>query len=598
MRTSSFLCLAFLLAVFSPAYAHDDPSDGPVTQAGTEYWPGPGISGPWYNAQRSGEGFALGYLPDGQLIVNWFTFPATGEPGIQDWIVGEGGYVVGNRVRFDHMYRAFGGVWGSAFDPAAIRRVEWGTLELEFHDCNTGTFRYVGPESHGSGEYPMTRLAALDQLSCEGGRALASSGGRAIEGLRSESGAWYLPSRSGEGWYLQQLSDNRLVVNWFTHDPAGNRAYVIGLGIRQGNRYVIPDMYMAQGARFGDAFDPADVDRSQWGQLTITFNDCQSASFEYQSTMPGYGSGIYQATRLAKLAGSECIDGTPQVATGGNWTQHANMPGPAQSELDTTTTNGQLYALGGYGDPRGFKRYDPISNQWTTLSPLPSGRDHLSAFSIGGGLFFSGGSFNGGGEVGVSGYRYDILAGSWAPLQGLPYTYGTRASVLNGRAYVGSANGGLWEFDPRQGISRFIPPPENSAERDHAQIQAFLGEIWVIGGRSPETNRVSIYDPVAEQWRAGPLTNRFRGGFGASVIGNRIVIGGGEVINSVRRLEPSVEVYTAGSNIWSIVSNMPVPVHGTAAETLNGRVFFVSGSTAAGSACCATGQLFSFQPVP
>ena len=358
-------------------------------------------------------------------------------------------------------------------------------------------------------------------------------------------------------------------------------------------------MYVAQGARFGGAFDPDDVSRSLWGQLTITIHDCQNASFEYQSSVPGYGSGSYQATRLTNLAGAECIDGTPQPATGGNWTQHASMPGPAQSELDTTTANGQLYALGGFGDPRGFKRYDPTSNQWTALSPLPSGRDHPSAFSIGGGVFYTGGALNGDGEVGAFSYRYDILAGSWEPLVGLlPYTFGTRAAVMNGRAYIGVAAGGLTEYDHNQQTSLYIPPPANSPERDHAQIQAFLGEIWVIGGRSPETNRVDIYDPVAKQWRPGPLTNHFRGGFGASVIGNRIVIGGGEVVNGVRRLEPSVEAYTAGSNGWTIVSNMPIPVHGTAAATLNGRVFFVSGSTAAGSACCATGQLFSFEPVP
>lgn len=598
MRSFSLFCLAILVAVSNPISAHDGPHAPPAPNGVDGFWPGPGISGPWYSPERSGEGFVLGYLPDGRLIVNWVTFPATGEPGTQDWIVGEGGYIVGNRIRFDHMYRVFGGTWGGTFDPAAISRIVWGTLEFEFDDCNTGTFRYVGPESHGSGEHPMTRLATLEELDCAGNRAVTSTGGRAVEGLRSDSGAWYVPSRSGEGWFMQKLSGNRLLVNWFTYDLSGNRAYVVGLGFRQGNRVDIPDMYMPQGARFGEAFDPADVVRLPWGSLTITFSDCHNANFEYQSTVPGYGNGDYEVTRLATLAGSPCIDGAPQAMTSGNWTQHASMPAPAQSELDVTTANGQLYALGGFGDPRGFKRYDPANNQWTTLTPLPSGRDHLSAFSINGDVFYTGGSFSGDGESGISGYRYDINEGTWEAREELPYNFGSRAAVLNGRAFIGTGEGGLWEYDPRQRTSRFISPPANGSSRDHAQVQAFLGEIWVIGGRSPETNRVAIYDPVAERWRAGPLTNRFRGGFGATVIGNQLVIGGGEVVTGTRRLEPSVEVYAAGTNSWVIASNLPVPVHGTAAAALGGRVYFVSGSTAAGSACCATGQLYSIGFTP
>ncbi|MEZ5461128.1 Kelch repeat-containing protein [Dokdonella sp.] len=598
MRSSILLCIVFLATTFGTAGAHDPEPPPPGSDGEVGYWPGPGISGPWYNPQRSGEGFVLGYMPNGSLLVNWFTFPAPGESGTQDWIVGEGGYVVGNRVRFDHMYRAFGGVWGEAFDPTAIDRVEWGTLEFEFHDCNTATFRYDGPATHGSGEYSMIKLAAIDQIDCAGGRELAPSGGRALEGLRSLSGAWYLPSRSGEGWYLQQLSDDRLLVNWFTYDPAGNRAYVLGLGYRNGSSYEFPDMYLAQGARFGEAFDPADVLRSAWGEMTITFTDCRNATFEYQSSVPGYGSGSYQPVRLTGLASSVCIDGTPQAMTGGSWTQHASMPAPAQSELDVATANGHIYALGGFGDPRGFKRYDAATDQWTSLGQLPAGRDHLSAFAIDGGVFYTGGAFNGGGETGVSGYRYDIQSGLWEARPDLPFNYGSRAAVLNGRVFIGSEDGGLWEYDPRQRTSRFIPPPPNSAQRDHAQVQAFLGEIWVIGGRFPETNRVAIYDPVAESWRAGPLTNRFRGGFGATVVGNQLVIGGGEVVTGTRRLEPSVEIYAAGSTSWTLASNLPVPVHGTAAATVGNRVYFVSGSTAAGSACCATGQLFSIEFTP
>ena len=45
------------------------------------YWVSPAHSGSWFQADRSGEGFILEILPDGNSVAAWFTFPAAGEPG-------------------------------------------------------------------------------------------------------------------------------------------------------------------------------------------------------------------------------------------------------------------------------------------------------------------------------------------------------------------------------------------------------------------------------------------------------------------------------------------------------------------------------------
>ena len=87
--------------------------------------------------------------------------------------------------------------------------------------------------------------------------------------------------------------------------------------------------------------------------------------------------------------------------------------------------------------------------------------------------------------------------------------------------------------------------------------------------------------------------SRARGGFAAAVVGDQIVIGGGENINGAFRLEPSVEIYTAGRNDWQFGPDMPIAVHGVAAGGLNGRFYVVSGSTAPGTAVGNTGKLHS-----
>lgn len=587
-----FLVIAAFFA--TPAHAH-----GPAHPDGSDpaegYWPGPALSGSWYDPARSGEGFILEYMPDGTVIMAWFTFPAVGAPGQQDWLMAEGGRFLGNRLIFDQVYTTRGGRWGAAFDPAQITRTLWGTVEFAFRNCNQATVTFAGPASHGSGTMQAQRLTAIDQLTCTGPRDITASGSRALSGLRATSGVWYVANRSGEGWFFEELPDERLVVYWFTFDPQGNPAWFLGVGTRVGNRVFIDNMHMSHGTRFGAAFNPAQVQLTLWGQLDINFIDCLQFQATHTSVLPGYGSNAHHATRLSKLAGTECIDGTPQTITQGSWSEAASMPSPAQSELDTAVLDGKLYALGGFGDPRGFKRFDPATGQWSVLPQLPAGRHHLSAFAIDGGVFYTGGEPFGGGASGSAGYRYDPASNTWEARPELPFTFGSRAAVTHGRVFLGTEDGDLYEYDPRQRIRRFIENPDNTA-RDHGQVQAFLGEIWLIGGRSPETRTVSIYDPATETWRAGPSLNRSRGGFGATVVGHQLIIGGGEHISGTRVLVPSMEMIAAGATGWSFGPNLAVPVHGTAAVTLGDRAYFVSGSTEAGAACCATGRLMVFDP--
>ena len=92
--------------------------------------------------------------------------------------------------------------------------------------------------------------------------------------------------------------------------------------------------------------------------------------------------------------------------------------------------------------------------------------------------------------------------------------YASQAAILNGRVYTGDTDGSVFEIDMRRRTSRLIPPP-TQRERDHSQLVAFMGEIWVMGGRTPETNTTAIYDPVTERWRVGPPMSRAHAGYGA-----------------------------------------------------------------------------------
>lgn len=555
------------------------------------YHVGPGVSGAWFDAARNGEGIILEFQPNGRALAIWFTYPAAGEPGEQAWLIAQDGIVDGDSIRFSQVLRPVGGRFGAAFDPAQVQLQNWGTLELRFASCNATTVTWAGPASYGSGSRALSRLSTLDEVDCAGSRKLTSSGARAADGLRSRSGAWYVPERAGEGWIVEELGDGRSLVYWFTFDPQGNQAWTIGAGVRDGTRVRVDDNRITRGTRFGSDFAAANVQLLPWGSLEIDFDRCSSGSISYTSTVDGYGAGSRRAQRLTTLAGAPCRDSMPGAIDGASWSERAPTLTLRQSEHAVTVNGSALYALGGFGGTRSLLRYERASNAWTALPDLPAGRDHLAAFAIDNGIYMVGGATNGSGDQGSSAFRFDLTSQTWEPRPELVWMYGSHATTLHGRAYVGDVDGSLQQYDPRTRHVRRIAAPDSTA-RDHSQVVAFLDEIWVIAGRDPETLKVAIFDPVSERWRAGPSIRAARGGFAAATVGDRIVIGGGEVIYGGTYVERSVEVYSAGAVGWQVGPDLPVAVHGVAGGAIDGRFVVVSGSTVAGLTTNRTGRVF------
>ncbi len=563
------------------------------------YWIGPAISGSWYDPARDGEGFVVELLPHGRVLATWFTYPATGEAGEQAWLSAQDGIVSGDTVRFATVLRPRGTSFGADFDPAEIVLENWGTLEMRFTDCNTAVLTYAGPASYGSGTRTLKRLTSIDELECSGARQLTPAGARALSGMRAKSGGWFVPSRSGEGWFIEDLPNGDALVYWFTYSPDGHQAWTVGVGSRNGTRLEFAQTVITRGTRFGDAFNASAVERVPWGRLDFDFGNCNQAGVAYASTLPGYGSATRESVRLTSLASAVCIDGTPVAKTNGNWVAGPSTPPPGQSEHAASVLDGRIYIVGGFGDPQGFKRFDTATATWSELPNLPGGRDHLASFALDGFVYASGGAIQPGGDTTTTGFRFDFVSQQWNAVPSLPANFGSHAAVLHGHGYVGNENGTLVEFDPITRMTREIVPPDNGILRDHSQVVAFLGEIWMIAGRFPETSSIAIYDPASGSWRSGPFIARPRGGFAAAVVGDQIVIAGGEVLSTPPfRVEPSVEVFTTGGNEWRFAPNLPVPVHGVTGSAVGNRFYVIGGSTRAGAATGQNGLVFSIELGP
>ncbi|MEM7707843.1 MAG: M14 family zinc carboxypeptidase [Pseudomonadota bacterium] len=118
------------------------------------------ISGSWFNAQRSGEGFVVEALSDTRALVYWFTYDQNGN---QAWIFSDG-VLDGSTLTVNEALISSGGRFGENFDPAEVVFDPWGSLTFDF-GCTSASVSYDSElEGFGSGSITLERLTVLDGL--------------------------------------------------------------------------------------------------------------------------------------------------------------------------------------------------------------------------------------------------------------------------------------------------------------------------------------------------------------------------------------------------------------------------------------------------
>ena len=138
------------------------------------------------------------------------------------------------------------------------------------------------------------------------------------------SGAWYQPDNDGEGFVIEVLPDDRVLVYWFTYaaDGSGDQAWVMGDGEFLSSGVIVgpvpgapiatvhvEDVHLPSGALFGDHFDPEAVELLPWGRFELEFTSEDEASIYWESDMEDFnGAGDYALERLATPKLAECSE--------------------------------------------------------------------------------------------------------------------------------------------------------------------------------------------------------------------------------------------------------------------------------------------------
>ena len=280
-----FLALLLILITASPVLAN------------SEY------SGSWYDTDRVGEGFHVEILPDSQALVIWFTYPGSSDAAAarQAWILGTG-TLSEDTISIVDAYKVRGPVFGEAFDKDDAELETWGDITITFSDADNALVEYSGND--GTGTTDVVRLTNV---------ALSGAPG-VLPGTMS--GAWYNPETSGQGWFVEVLSNTQALVYWFTYDENGNQAWSLGTGTVVGDIIAIDDLQSGFGTRFGDEFDKGSVELLPAAQLSLTFLDCNNAIVRYESVEHEEYATL-PLERVTSLEGQSCegnfVEGEDQL---------------------------------------------------------------------------------------------------------------------------------------------------------------------------------------------------------------------------------------------------------------------------------------------
>lgn len=297
------------------------------------------------------------------------------------------------------------------------------------------------------------------------------------------------------------------------------------------------------------------------------------------------------------LVGLLLVMAAPTLATDPTdriWNRVADMT-ESRGEMGVAVLDGRIHTVGGFivNTQLDFSDrhevYDPTTDTWQALAPLPAPRHHPIAAAYDGSLYVFGGSSQMSFTPDDRAWVYDPDEDTWTAIAAMPATrMAAGAAVLDDFIYVAGGFG-----DPAQHLLRYDPAADawdvlapTAEVRDSAAVVVYDGQIWVIAGRSNSTfsaveyTSVEIYDAENDVWMAGPPIQAQRAGFSAGVISNQLVITGGEVLRdgSPGTLN-STELYDAATNTWIDGPALPFGLHATGAAVVDDVFYLIGGAT-------------------
>ncbi len=306
----------------------------------------------------------------------------------------------------------------------------------------------------------------------------------------------------------------------------------------------------------------------------------------------------------------------PAAAEDAKWQMAKPLLQPL-GEIVGAVVGNKWYVMGGYDGiavmPQGVvTEYDASSETWTAKKNMLIPAHHAAAVELGGKVYVFGGFVGRAGAIGwqpiANALVYDPATDSWKDLAPMPTARGSAAAVVvDGKIYViGGAHANipgkpgtepLWvgvpqivtgvveEYDPAANTWRTRSPMPTG--RNHFFAGVVDGKIYAINGRlgtsfvtaSDVTDIVEEYDPKTDIWRYMGRSPTKRGDVGGGVYHGRLYVTGGEYEEPRGKVTFwAFESYDPKTNAWQILPHVQIARHGFVAGFI-GNQFHVAGGS-------------------
>lgn len=319
--------------------------------------------------------------------------------------------------------------------------------------------------------------------------------------------------------------------------------------------------------------------------------------------------------------------------TGTNWTSAAPLPNP-RNHLGAVELGGKIYVIGGQHTYReGTENqaqvdvYDPATDTWTRAADLPLARGHISAstlFTMNNRIVIIGGSANDGasGKALSDVTMFDPQTNLWLRLPPLPGgrktpvagVYGSQIIVATGgtgsptaTTWVGTFQS-TWEKAPALptalgevaggiiGNTLYVVGEGSSvtagynlstgtwsstsalAQRpyagNHHAAEVVGGKLYLLGGLGSGAGKVQIYDPSTNGWSVGADMPFAAGSSSSALINGEMYVAGGIIGSSTTTRAAK---YNPTSDRWTTLAPMPHARNHAAAATDGTRLYVFGG---------------------
>ena len=249
------------------------------------------------------------------------------------------------------------------------------------------------------------------------------------------------------------------------------------------------------------------------------------------------------------------------------WTPKAPMPTPRSALAVVASSNGKIYAIGGWANGQEVatvEEFDPSSNTWSLRAPMPTARRRLAGAEVGGVILAVGGTNLSLSSMSLNDVEaYEPTTNSWTSVPNEPlYARQSQmvALALDGDIHlIGGTSAAQAPLSASTAHSVFAPVANAWSEaallpsprRSLAGVVGANGRLYAIGGAvgasSQTTSAIEEYDPALNRWRTMPPLREARGGLSAArLTDGRIMVVGGksqELSDDPTVYQSTVEVF-------------------------------------------------------